>query len=173
MVCIPNAFPIESHKPCGPPDMLLDVNLPLILQHVHCCRMVEEPAIDPIFQRAEELADKQLLKCSVHYQLSAWEADVKSRNLAQKNVCIIDSPTSKAKIVLEQLQLAHGILSQVGSVDNTSFLIPVGRRLDLLNVVFQKTESASCSKAFKSIYVPMDPHWKFFDKWVGQRQARM
>ena len=58
-------------------------------------------------------------------------------------VAVLDSPTSKVKVVLDQFTLLVKTLEDNQCLDLATVLIPCGRRLDLLNIVHSKAEAVS------------------------------
>ncbi len=55
------------------------------------------PLVDPVLQRAKDMAEAELAHISVHRQEEAFMSDVKARVLQQhKSVVILEAPTSKA-----------------------------------------------------------------------------
>ncbi len=88
------------------------------------------PLVDPVLQRAKDMAEAELAHISVHRQEEAFMSDVKARVLQQhKSVVILEAPTSKASVLFNMLKL-HTCFPE-----KFSLWIPVGGRLDLLSAM--------------------------------------
>ena len=75
----------------------------------------------------------------MHYDRAAWIGDLKLQCLGgAKIVAVVDSCTSKIKHIVDELTLLATTLKDLDALDNTSILVPVGKRFDLLSMVVTK-----------------------------------
>lgn len=86
---------------------------------------------DPVLQKATELASKDLVQTAQDFGTVQFEQDLALRP-NNKAVLLIDSITSKTRVILDQVSWAGDPLKKQDPMDETSVLVPIGKRLDLL-----------------------------------------
>ena len=104
---------------------------------------VDEVPMDPLVEKAERLASAELVKLNLHFDGQAWQDELKMQCfMGAKIVAVIDSPTSKVKIVADQLvYLVESLKQTLDSLDDVHIVVTVGKRLDLLHMVVQKIDA--------------------------------
>ncbi len=85
---------------------------------------------DPVLKKCQSLVEREKHHIAVHTERAAFFQDVSGRVLpSHKPLLYIDSPTSKAKILIDTMQ--HCV--ELGKA--SSMFVPVGARFDFLSVV--------------------------------------
>ncbi|CAE7241869.1 unnamed protein product, partial [Symbiodinium sp. CCMP2592] len=104
--------------------------------------MQDAPAkIDPQLEQAEREATADLVKCTVHFERRDWVEELKLHVFAgSKTIAVVDSPTSKVKHVLDELNFMSDAIKNHMHPETVNVIVPVGKRLDLLSMVAQKAE---------------------------------